>query len=141
MQDREIRGREHPVPAGQGDRARDRGVSALEFVLVASVLLLIMLALFDMGRAVYLQSALQMATFEAARAVAGIPDLSEDDVKTIMVNRVAGLDEARLQVSITYPESGMVQVTAHYPYQPVTPTFQPFFPEGYELEATVRLRY
>ena len=132
-------------PFGRGPavprRGYERGASAVEFALIATVFALILMAFFDMGRVVYFNSAVEAAAQEGARAYAGNPSLTTNQLKTIILSKVVGLDSDSLSVTVSTPDSRTVEVSVTYPYQPITPLLQPFFSPGYQVTATTRLRY
>jgi len=134
-----------PRQHGRGSDARrrghERGAGAVEFALIVTVFAFILMAFLDMGRVVYLNSAVEAAAQEAARAYAGNTSLTTSQLKTIITNKVAGLDSSSLSVTVSSPDSRTVEVSVSYPYQPITPLLQPFFSQGYQVTATTRLRY
>jgi len=132
-----------PFKRGPGPRRRgcERGASAVEFALIATVFAFILMAFFDMGRAVYFNGAVEAAAQEGARAYAGDPSLTTSQLKTIILNKVVGLDSDSLTVTVSTPDSRTVEVSVSYPYEPITPLLQPFFSPGYQVTATTRLRY
>jgi Flp pilus assembly protein TadG len=71
-------------------RARERGQSATEFVIVLPVLLLIILATLQLGLLYRAKSTLNLATFQAARTGA-LHYGREDDMQAELVNGLAGL--------------------------------------------------
>jgi TadE-like protein len=121
-----------------GRHDRSRGQALVELALVLPVLLLIMMGLFDFGRAVFAYNSLSNAAREGARVAivdqtvtAGVPVAA-----TEAANQATGLgldasDPAAVQVSYLLPDlSGacpsrdlgcVARVTVHYDFTAITP--------------------
>ncbi|MFQ5858047.1 MAG: TadE/TadG family type IV pilus assembly protein [Anaerolineae bacterium] len=102
-----------------------RGSNLVEFGLTVPVLLLILLAIFDMGRAVYAQNVLTHAAREGARYGTVAPDDSqgiEDQAKGLII----GLDVDSVTVLSEQPTSDIIRVTVTYEFTAVTPVIGQF---------------
>jgi len=99
---------------------RERGQSLVEFGLLLPVLMIVLLAFFDFGRAIYAHSVVAHCAREGARF--GITDPENpDDIVTLVESTAVGLDLAQLTVNVTYPGDDQVQVEVSYVFQLVTP--------------------
>ena len=82
-------------------RPRTRGQSLVEFALIIPIFLLIVLGLFDMGRAVFYYSTISNASREAVRL--GIVDQNTLDVRQEAVDAASGVMPIELaDVSVEY---------------------------------------
>ena len=100
--------------------ANRRGGSTIEFALACLVVMPVMMGTFDLGRAVYIQSAVSVAAQEGARY--GI--VHEDDtggIQSAALRLAIGLDPSLLSVAVTYPDSMSVEVVVSYQFTAVTP--------------------
>lgn len=98
----------------------ERGAGTVEFALVAFALVVLTLALFEVGRWAYLNSAVALVAQEAARVAAGDPALSNAEVKALAASRAVGVDPDRLELVIVRVASPRrIEVVARYPYEPV----------------------
>jgi Flp pilus assembly protein TadG len=111
-------------------RYGERGQDLVEFALVLPVLLLILIAILDFGRAIYAYSAVASCAREGARR--GIiladydDDLSEADVDAIeaRVKETAvaiSVDPSRLTIQVTEPTPETVRVQVDYVFELLTP--------------------
>jgi Flp pilus assembly protein TadG len=100
--------------------ARDRGAAAVEFALVLPLLLLILFAIIDFGRALNAQITLTQAAREGARLAA----LGEPNVAARTQAAATGLSPVNVNVTPCPPGAGPTAnatVTASYAYSFVTP--------------------
>ncbi|NPA91323.1 MAG: hypothetical protein GXO55_07750 [Chloroflexi bacterium] len=116
----------------------ERAQATLEFALSVSVFLLLLFALLDIGRLVYLQNALVAATQEGARYLVAHPTASVSQVEDQITRRVVGFRPGELSIHIRHPAAHEVEVEATYVYRSVVPL--PFF-DGMTLRARTRMRY
>lgn len=99
---------------------RDRGVAAVEFALVMSVLLLLVMGIIDLGRALATKQEVTHATREAVRVYAVTQDY--DQAVQAFVNGTAGLTCSTPVISPAPCEAGEeVAVTADCDFHFVTP--------------------
>ena len=81
------------------DRGR-RGQSMVEFALVVPVFILLLVGLFDLGRAVYAYNTVNNAAREAGRLA--IVDQYEDHIKDEALAAATGVGVLRDDVTVTY---------------------------------------
>ena len=109
---------------------RQRGQELVEYSLILSILLMIVIVLFDVGRLVYYYSSLQNAAREGARY--GIIDPDMVKIEAIASDRAIGLDPAHLSVSACRfnqdlpvpdcdPSGDAVRVVVQFDFTPFTP--------------------
>lgn len=109
-----------------------RGATAVEFALVLPVLLTVLTAVLELGRALWLRQDMQFAVEEAARFA-----LVESAATVTAVNaRAASHLAAGIQVA-TVLDAGAVTVTATTDFAPVVPGLLP--PGAVTLSARARL--
>lgn len=113
-------------------RRAARGQSLVEFALVLPVLLLIMLGLFDAGRAIYAYNTVSNAAKEAART--GIVDQTVATIQNEAAQSAIALGIPAAGVSVFFRPQGAstgtcspvellcnVEVTVPYQWQAITP--------------------
>ena len=115
-------------------RAEPRGQGMVEFAIILPVFVLLLVGLFDVGRAVYAYNTVNNAAREAGRLA--IVDQYEDHVLDEAVAAASGVGVVRADVDITYelaeggscPHVGTDQinscvavVTVPYEYEAATP--------------------
>jgi TadE-like protein len=107
-------------------RRRQEGQSLVEMALVLPILLLILMGIFDMGRAIFAFNAVSNAAREAARLA--IVDQKTSGVVAEGKRSAIGLDPSTVDVTFTLPDCpGAVligctaQVKVDYPWQAITP--------------------
>jgi Flp pilus assembly protein TadG len=103
-----------------------RGQDAVEFALIIPVLFLILMGIFDMGRATYYISALHNAAREGARYGIIFPDDTEgiqDRAKEFAV----AIPEDELVVTVDFPVEDHIQVTVEWSMPIVTPVIGALF--------------
>lgn len=101
-------------------RQRERGDSLVELALILPVLLLILMAILDFGRAVYAYHVVANCAREGARYGVGV----ENDPAAIVAvvrNAAVGLDGSQLMVSVTYPTQDTIRVEVNYDFRLITP--------------------
>jgi len=114
----------------------ERGQELVEFALVLILFLVVLMVIFDMGRAVYYYSAIHNAAREGARH--GITDQNAGDIQAFAQNVAVGLD--------IDPVGGItedtVTVSIDYVFVPVTPVLSLFAGENsitLHSQATMRI--
>jgi Flp pilus assembly protein TadG len=103
-----------------GNGARDRGAAAVEFALLLPVLLLLVFALIDLGRALNAQITLTQAAREGVRLAA----LSQPNVVSRTQAAATGLSGVTVTVTACPSGSGPTSdatVQVSYPFTFVTP--------------------
>lgn len=128
--------------------SRERGIAVVETAVVLPLLLLIFLAVGELGRAFIQYTRLVHRGHAAARHVAenalsgttGIPDLPAallNEARNLVIYgvpvaagtpAVPGLNASN--VSVTVDTAGIVRVQMTYPYQPIVGTLLPAFGFG-----------
>lgn len=85
--------------------ARDRrGVSAVEFALLAPALLGLIFGVIEMGRAAYTQGVVSFAAEEATRYAVVNYEISEEEVRDLTEDCLLGIDRSRIDaVVVTGP--------------------------------------
>ena len=123
---------------------RDAGSATLEFAMVLPMLLLVVVAMVQVGLIVRDQLILVEAARAGARAAA-VTD-SDDQVRSAVDRAAAGLAASRLEMTVHRDAGGQgtpVRVELHYDEVVSIPMVRWLFPEAIELrsEATMRREY
>ena len=100
--------------------ARQRGDGLVEFAVVLPVLLLIVIAIFDLGRAIYAYSIVANSAREGAR-YAIIHKDDYDGITARIHGYAVGLDVSCMTISVTEPTTNTVRVSVGYQFEPITP--------------------
>ncbi len=115
-------------------RLREAGQSAVEFALVLPILLLLLIGVFDFGRAFYYYNAVANAAREGARA--GVYTSASDASIRAAVHQygvgLVGLTDSNIVIlPVGARFSGeAIQVTVSYRFDAVTPLVDAFLPGG-----------
>ncbi len=117
-------------------RKSERGQATVEFALSVTLFLMLLFALFDIGRLVYLDSALTAAAQEGARILVAHPTMSTSRLRVEMCRKVVGLNPSDIQVNVRWRRRNTVEVEATHRYHSIVPL--PFF-DGLLLRARVRM--
>lgn len=108
-------------------RHRSAGQSLVEVAFVLPVLLIVLLGLFDFGRAIYAYNAVSNAAREAARVA--IVDQNPGLVEAEGKRAALGLDPAAVNVDFPAPPCDLIgctaTVTVDHTWQAITPLFPP----------------
>jgi Flp pilus assembly protein TadG len=96
-----------------------KGQSLIEFALLIPILLLLVFAIIDLGRIIYVYSAMQNSVREGAR-YGIINPLNTSEIENRVRQSAAGLDQSVLQVQTTYPTDA-INVRLHYSFRALTP--------------------
>lgn len=126
-------------------RHRARGLAAVEFAIILPLVLLIMLATAELGRALYQYNTLTKAVQDGARYLSneatkgsstGLINLDttkESQTRNLVVfGNPAGAGAPLLpglapeRVTVTSPDPLHVEVRVNYPYQPIFPSLPGF---------------
>ena len=105
---------------------RERGQDLAEYALILPIFLLVVMSIFDMGRAVYYYSALQNSVREGARYGIIHPD-DLTGIEDVVRQKAVGLDIRGLNVSTSYPTEDTIQVQATFQFQIITPIIGALF--------------
>ena len=109
----------HSVPP-LGGRCGERGQSLVELGIILPVLLLIFLAILDLGRAVYASHAVANCAREGARFGRVSPN-DTAGITAVAQNAAVGLDAAEITVTVSHPTANNVRVDVHYTFRLITP--------------------
>jgi Flp pilus assembly protein TadG len=103
-----------------GDR-RSRGQSMVEFALILPILVLILIGIFDAGRAIYAYNTVSNSARAGARV--GIVDQNTARIKDAAKEKAAGLGLTNGDVTATVCTTLAcpISVTVVYDFTPVTP--------------------
>ena len=125
----------------------ERGTSAVEFALIAPVLLLLLIGIIDLGRAVNAYVTVSNAAREGTHYLVLHPTANPSAIASAVHQRVAPLDPSQVSVSASYfdgstfqtwpasptplpsPSHGAVRVSVSYPWAAAT-FLGSFFPGG-----------
>ncbi len=118
-------------------KRRERGLAAVEFAIILPVVLLIMLATAEFGRAYYqyntlvksVRNGVRYLANEAIAGTTGVIDLDTDKVdkvkNLVVFGNIAGSGTPLIQtlatdqVTVSSPDPLHVEVQADFPYQPL----------------------
>lgn len=127
-------------PAIRARRARQGGATAVEFAIVATMFIVLMIGMMEMGRMLYYWNTATEATRLGAR-VAAVCDINDPDVKTKMLAMLDVLTLGDISVSYTDDAGGACTVnTCRYVTVKINsntpiPTFIPGLPLVLKLPA------
>jgi hypothetical protein len=105
---------------------KERGQDLAEYALILPIFLLVVMSIFDMGRAVYYYSALQNSVREGARYGIIYPD-DITGIEDVVRQKAVGLDMSDLSIFTSYPTEKTIQVRATFRFQLVTPIIGALF--------------
>jgi Flp pilus assembly protein TadG len=132
------------TPGQSIGQPRERGLAAVEFAILLPLVLLIMLATAELGRALYQYNTLTKAVRDGARYLSsvaiiggtGVIGLDADKVadtrNLVIYGNTGGTGTPLLpglapgQITVTVPDPLQVQVQAAYPYQSIFATLPGF---------------
>jgi Flp pilus assembly protein TadG len=118
------------------------GQTLVEFALIIPLFILMVMFIFDIGRAVYNYSVMYNAVREGAR-VAAVGETDVALIKGIVVDRAFGMDLNASDVAVNW-SGNVVTLTANYEYNPITPIVSAFMPGGdldLHVETSMRLEF
>ena len=99
---------------------RQKGQDLVEYALALPIMLLFLMVILDLGRVVYVYSALHNSVRDGARF--GIINPADAvSIETVVRDRAVGLDPAELTVFVIQPDLETIQVRAIYQFTAVTP--------------------
>jgi Flp pilus assembly protein TadG len=135
------------------ERKRDSGQELVEFAIVFPLLMLLLLGIIDFGRIMYSYSAITNAAREGTR-YAIVPD-HQGDIAAVtescdswtnpivgrVCDRAMALERAALQVTVSEPDVGTVQVQVVYTGQFLTNLVLQWVQQGgLQLQAAATMR-
>lgn len=103
----------------------ERGVSAVEFALIAPVLLLILVGILDIGRAVNAYVTVSNAAREGTRYLAVHPTAAPSAIASTVHQRVVPLDPAQVTVTASYFNGSSFQAWPAIPTPNPSPSYTP----------------
>jgi Flp pilus assembly protein TadG len=110
--------------------SNDDGTTAIEFALIAMSFLTLVFGVFESGRLILTQNALQYSLENATRYALVNDDVTEDDLREYIAEDMTALtlDPARIDVEIDFDEfSGIdfINVSGTYDFSPIVLAFLP----------------
>ena len=124
------------------DQISKKGQTLVEFALIIPAFILLVMFIFDVGRAVYDYSVLYNAVREGAR-VAAVGETDANTIKGIVVSGAYGMNLSPTNIAVNW-SGGIVTLTANYEYNPITPIVSAFMPGGdldLHVETSMRLEF
>ena len=126
------------VPDARSVRRHDRGQSLVEFALILPILVLLLMGVFDFGRAIYAFNTVSNAAREGARtaivdqsSVAGVPAAATEAANHATALGLDPSDLANVDVQYLMPDltpgclsldiGCVAQVRVQYKFVPITP--------------------
>ena len=82
--------------------------------------MLIMLAIFDLGRGIYAYTTITAAAQAGARYALIHPE-DTDAVQAVVADYLRGVDTSQVTTTVSQPDGDTVEVTITYLFQPATP--------------------
>lgn len=131
-----------------GTRKRQKGLAMTEMVLVSPLLLLLLLAVCELGQALFQYNTLTKTVRDGVRYVAGTallgttgtvfitPTVESETRNLVVYGNTVGSGTPKLpafntgQVSVSDAGGGLIEVRADYGYQPLTGSFLETFGFG-----------
>ncbi len=104
-----------------------RGTTAIEFAILAPVLLAFLLGITEFGRAFWIRQTLQFAVEEAARAALVNSALSASDISNLVTADLTGLQNVTPAITVTNSAT-QIGVSASAPFTFIVPNLLPFGP-------------
>lgn len=99
---------------------RQEGQDLVEYAIALPIMLLFLMVVLDLGRVVYVYSALHNSVRDGARF--GIINPTDAfGIETVVRAKAVGLDPAELTVFVVQPDLQTIQVRATYQFTAVTP--------------------
>jgi hypothetical protein len=105
---------------------KERGQDLAEYALILPIFLLVVMSIFDMGRAVYIYSALQNSVREGARyGIIHPADIT--GIEGVVRQKAVGLEMNELNIFTSYPTEETIQVRATFNFKIITPIIGALF--------------
>jgi len=126
-------------------RSMTAGQALVEFALILPLLILILMGIFDLGRAFYAYSVVANAAREGARAGV-IATATDADIRAAVRRYAIGLEpipDSKITIipSGSRTSGGIVVVKVEYDFTAVTPLIDTFLPNGkLTLSSTATMR-
>lgn len=104
------------------------GAAAIEFAVIASVLVFVCLGVVELGRGLHVRSELSFVADLAARKVLIAPDVTDADLQALAVDAFTGPRPADLDVAAPLDEGGASRtVVVQYPFSFLIPSISDTF--------------
>lgn len=121
--------------------SKAEGDSLVEFALILPVLMLILMGIFDLGRAFYAYNVIANAAREGARYGIAHPDDGAGIVAAAEA-LIVGLDPGELTITATCPSNETIRLEVTYNFYVVTPLMAQFLSgQGYLTLTSVATMY
>lgn len=119
----------------------DRGQSLVEFAIVVPIFILVLVGLFDIGRAVWNYSTVANAAREAARVA--VVNQDPDAVRTAAKEAGSGLglEDADITLGECFLQECLYSVTVDFDYTPSTPLIGNLFDPTLSSTAVMPVEY
>ena len=114
------RNRQRGGDEGALRRNRQSGQDLMEYALALPIVLLFLMGILDLGRVVYVYSALHNSVRDGAR-YGVIRPADTAGIEAVVRSKTGGLDQAELTVQVVQPDTETIQVQAIYQFEVVTP--------------------
>jgi Flp pilus assembly protein TadG len=102
-----------------------RGATALEFAMVAPVLIALLIGVFNLGYALYCGAAVRHAVQQSSRALLFDPNITASAFKVTVASKLAGIPVTNLNIAIgnetVNQTQGLKRVTWTYDYMVCAP--------------------
>ncbi len=116
-----------------------QGQALVEMALTISMLMLLLMGIFDLGRAVFYYSDLCQAAREAARYAAMLPPPRDAEAVKLHAQEASIVHVSTSNITVTFSSGHPLsaEVTMTYPYVPITPLMAALVgSDGFTLIAT-----
>lgn len=116
---------------------RTSGQSLVEFAIILTVVLLLILGSIDLGRGIYAFSVIQNAAREGAR-YGSLHPADAGGILAAARHLAHGLDVGSMSVTHGFPNTETVRVTVTYTFNPITPMLARLISGGSGITLTSR---
>ena len=119
------------------------GAAAIEFALIAIPFFMIMLGIFETGRAMWTMNTVQYAVEDAGRYASINEGLAGSEIEEYAEDKLRSMAIAYTDMAVsssTYSEYGIdwVEITVTYELEPLLGSFIPFETELFTFESSVK---
>jgi Flp pilus assembly protein TadG len=99
---------------------RTAGQGLVEFAIILTALLLLILGTIDLGRGIFAYSVIQNAAREGAR-FGSLHPTNVGGIQTATRSLIKGIDASSVVVTHSFPDADTIRVNVTYTFRPVTP--------------------
>jgi Flp pilus assembly protein TadG len=92
------------------------GQALVEFALLATLMITLLLGIFDFGRAYYTQVQIKNAIGEAGYYAIEHPTATTAEIGTVIKRQLSNLDSSAFNIAVTCPSSSSKKIRATYQY-------------------------